>query len=122
MIICYDIRFPYLYQDLAQNGAGIITVPSAFSNITGPMHWHTLLQARAIETGCFIVAPAHTGHHQCSRNSFGHSLIISPWGEILADAGKDVCFINTVIDLGEVQKARLAIPSLKSNKRYLTNF
>lgn len=122
MTICYDLRFPHLYQDLAQNGAEIITVPSAFSNTTGPIHWHTLLQARAIETGCFIVAPAQTGHHQCGRNSFGHSLIISPWGEILADAGKDVCFINTIIDLGEVKKARLAIPSLKSHKRYLTNF
>ena len=122
MTICYDVRFPNLYQDLAQNGAEIITVPSAFSNTTGAIHWHTLLQARAIETGCFIVAPAQTGHHQCGRNSFGHSLIISPWGEILADAGKDVCFINTIIDLGEVKKARLAIPSLKSHKRYLTNF
>ena len=122
MTICYDIRFPYLYQDLAQNGAEIITVPSAFSNTTGPIHWHALLQARAIETGCFIVAPAQTGHHQCGRNSFGHSLIISPWGEILADAGKDVCFINTIINLAEVKKARLAIPSLKSHKRYLTNF
>ena len=106
----------------AKNGAEIITVPSAFSNTTGPIHWHTLLKARAIETGCFIVAPAQTGHHQCGRNSFGHSLIISPWGEILADAGKSVCFINTIIDLREVKKARLAIPSLRSHKSYLTNF
>lgn len=122
MTICYDLRFPNLYQDLAQNGAEIITVPSAFSNITGPMHWHTLLKARAIETGCFILAPAQTGLHQCGRNSYGHSLIISPWGEILADAGKDICLINAKIDLEEVKRARLAIPSLKSKKDYSANF
>ena len=122
MTICYDLRFPHLYQDLALNGAQIITVPSAFSNTTGPIHWHTLLKARAIETGCFIVAPAQTGLHQCGRKSFGHSLIISPWGEILADAGKNVGLINAKIDLDEVRKARLAIPSLKSKKKYSTNF
>ena len=83
MTICYDVRFPILYQDLALNGAEIIVVPSAFSNITGPVHWHTLLKARAIETGAFIIAPAQTGNHECGRVSFGHSLIISPWGEIL---------------------------------------
>ena len=80
MTICYDVRFPILYQDLALNGAEIIVVPSAFSNITGPVHWHTLLKARAIETGSFIIAPAQTGNHECGRVSFGHSLIISPWG------------------------------------------
>ena len=88
MTICYDVRFPSLYQDLAENGAHIITVPSAFSPITGPIHWHTLLKASAIETGCFIIAPAQNGIHECGRKSFGHSLIISPWGKILAD-GKD---------------------------------
>ncbi|MDC0093044.1 carbon-nitrogen hydrolase family protein [Alphaproteobacteria bacterium] len=122
MTICYDLRFPNLYQDLAQNGAEIITVPSAFSNITGPIHWHTLLKARAIETGCFIIAPAQTGFHQCGRKSFGHSLIISPWGKILADAGRDVCISNANVNLDEVKKARLAIPSLKSKKNYSTNF
>ena len=122
MTICYDIRFPQLYHDLARNGADIITVPSAFSNLTGPIHWHTLLKARAIETGCFIIAPAQTGLHPCGRKSFGHSLIISPWGEILADAGRDVCLINAKINLEEVKKARLAIPSLKSKKNYSTNF
>ena len=82
-------------------------IPSAFSNLTGPIHWYTLLKARAIETGCFVIAPAQTGLHQCGRNSFGHSLIISPWGKILADAGKDICLINANIDLDEVKRARL---------------
>ncbi|MDC1375567.1 carbon-nitrogen hydrolase family protein [bacterium] len=122
MTICYDLRFPHLYQDLAQNGAEIITVPSAFSNTTGPIHWHTLLKARAIETGCFVIAPAQSGLHECGRNSFGHSLIVSPWGEILADAGRKACLINAKIDLEEVKIARLAIPSLKSRKNYSTNF
>ena len=122
MTVCYDLRFPNLYQDLAQNGAEIITVPSAFSNTTGPIHWHTLLKARAIETGCFVIAPAQTGFHECGRISFGHSLIISPWGKILADAGREVCIINTKINLDEVKKVRQAIPSLKSKKKYSTNF
>ena len=122
MTICYDLRFPNLYQDLAQNGAEIITVPSAFSNTTGPIHWHTLLQARAIETGCFVIAPAQTGLHQCGRKSFGHSLIISPWGKILADAGRDTCIIHSNVNLDEVEKARSAIPCLKSKKNYSTNF
>ncbi|MDC0226857.1 carbon-nitrogen hydrolase family protein [Alphaproteobacteria bacterium] len=122
MTICYDVRFPYLYWDLAQNGAEIIVVPSAFSNVTGPVHWHTLLKARAIETGCYIVAAAQTGHHQCGRKTYGHSLIVSPWGEIMKDANKKVGLINCQINLDEVQKARLAIPSLNSKQIYSTNF
>ncbi len=122
MTICYDVRFPNLYQDLAQNGAEIIVVPSAFSNITGPKHWHTLLKARAIETGTFIIAPAQTGNHECGRISYGHSLIISPWGEVLQDANKKVGIIYAKLNLEEVIKARKAIPSLISKKVYLTNF
>ena len=122
MTICYDVRFPHLYWDLAQNGAEIIVVPSAFSTVTGPLHWHTLLKARAIETGCYIVAAAQTGHHQCGRKTYGHSLIVSPWGDILKDANEKVGFINCQINLDEVQKARLAIPSLSSKKSYSTNF
>ena len=122
MTICYDLRFPNLYSDLAQNGAEIIMVPSAFSSITGPVHWHTLLKARAIETGCFIVAAAQTGHHECGRKTYGHSLIVSPWGEVMKDANEKVGFINCQINLGEVKKARLAIPSLSSKKDYSTNF
>ncbi len=122
MTICYDVRFPNLYRDLATNGAEIIVVPSAFSNETGPFHWHTLLKARAIETGSFIIAPAQTGIHQCGRISYGHSLIISPWGEILKDAKKKVGAITAKINLDEVLMARKAIPSLNSKKDYLTNF
>ena len=122
LTICYDLRFPNLYQDLAVNGAEIIVVPSAFSNLTGPIHWHTLLKARAIETGSFIVAPAQTGFHECGRISYGHSLIVSPWGEILKDAKKEVGIIHVNIDLEEVKKVRRAIPSLNSKKDYSTNF
>ena len=122
MTICYDLRFPILYQDLAVNGAEIIVVPSAFSNSTGPVHWHTLLKARAIETGSFIIAPAQTGYHECGRISYGHSLIVSPWGKVLKDAKKEIGVIHTKIDLNEVKKARKAIPSLNSKKIYLTNF
>ncbi len=121
MTICYDLRFPNLYQDLAKNGAEIITVPSAFSNVTGPYHWHTLLKARAIETGSFIIAPAQSGKHQCGRTSFGHSLIISPWGKILSDAKKKEGLIYTRINLQEVTLARQAIPNIFSKKKYSTN-
>jgi len=121
MTICYDLRFPILFQDLAKNGAEIITVPSAFSNNTGKLHWHTLLRARAIETGCFIVAPAQTGIHPSGRKTYGHSLIVSPWGEVIADANKEQGFINAKIDLNLVREARLAIPNLNSQKKYLTN-
>ena len=122
LTICYDLRFPNLYQDLAINGAEIIVVPSAFSNLTGAVHWHTLLKARAIETGAFIVAPAQTGHHECGRISYGHSLIVSPWGEVLEDAKKEIGIIHKNIDLNEVVKTRNAIPSLHSKRYYSTNF
>ena len=122
LTICYDLRFPNLYQDLAVNGAEIIVVPSAFSNLTGPVHWHTLLKARAIETGAFIVAPAQTGCHECGRISYGHSLIVSPWGEVLKNAKKEVGIIHTNINLEEVKKVRKFIPSLNSKKYYSTNF
>ena len=122
LTICYDLRFPHLYQDLAVNGAEIIVVPSAFSNLTGPVHWHTLLKARAIETGAFIIAPAQTGSHECGRTSYGHSLIVSPWGEVLKDAKEEIGIIHANINLDEVIKARRAIPALNSRKDYLTNF
>ena len=115
MTICYDLRFPNLYQVLARNGAEIITVPSAFSNVTGPYHWSTLLKARAIETGSFIIAPAQTGKHECGRTSFGHSLIISPWGKVLSDGKKKVGVIFKKINMEEVVIARKSIPSLNSN-------
>ncbi len=122
LTICYDLRFPHLYQDLAVNGAEIIVVPSAFSNITGPAHWHTLLKARAIETGAFIIAPAQTGYHECGRTSYGHSLIVSPWGEVLKDAKEEIGIIHANINLDEVMKTRRAIPAINSRKDYSTNF
>ena len=122
LTICYDLRFPSLYQDLAVNGAEIIVVPSAFSNITGPDHWHTLLKARAIETGTFIVAPAQTGYHECGRISYGHSLIVSPWGKVLEDAKKEVGIIHTDINLEEVIDVRKSIPSIHARRDYSTNF
>ena len=121
MTICYDLRFPKLFQDLAINGAEIITVPSAFSKNTGKLHWHTLLRARAIETGCFIIAPAQTGTHCKGRKTYGHSLIISPWGKILADAKKETNLINAKINLDIVKEARLAIPNLNAQRKYLTD-
>ena len=121
MTICYDLRFPKLFQDLAINGAEIITVPSAFSKNTGKLHWHTLLRARAIETGCFIIAPAQTGTHCKGRKTYGHSLIISPWGKIIADAKKETNLINAKINLDIVKEARLAIPNLNTQRKYLTD-
>ena len=121
MTICYDLRFPNLFQDLAINGAEIITVPSAFSKNTGKLHWHTLLRARAIETGCFIIAPAQTGTHCKGRKTYGHSLIISPWGKIIADAKKETNLINAKISLDIVKEARLAIPNLNAQRKYLTD-
>jgi predicted amidohydrolase len=121
MTICYDLRFPNLFQDLAINGAEIITVPSAFSKNTGKLHWHTLLRARAIETGCFIIAPAQTGTHCKGRKTYGHSLIISPWGKIIADAKKEKNLINAKINLDIVKEARLAIPNLNAQRKYLTD-
>ena len=121
MTICYDLRFPKLFQDLAINGAEIITVPSAFSKNTGKLHWHTLLRARAIETGCFIIAPAQTGTHCKGRKTYGHSLIISPWGKIIADAKKETNLINAKINLDIVKEARLAIPNLNAQRKYLTD-
>lgn len=122
MTICYDIRFPSLYRDLAQAGAQIITVPSAFSPITGAAHWESLLRARAIETGCFVIAPAQTGTHASStgkpRETHGHSMIVNPWGEVLMDAGTDPGMVTLDIDLAETSGARQRVPSLTHDRPY----
>lgn len=119
MTICYDLRFPQLYRSLAQAGANILTVPSAFTVVTGEAHWHTLLRSRAIETGCYILAPAQSGTHPGERRTYGHSLIVSPWGEILADAGTiSPGFITTEIDLEQCQDARRRIPSLTHDRPF----
>ena len=122
MSVCYDLRFPKLYRKLAQAGAQILTVPSAFSHITGAAHWETLLRARAIENTCFVLAPAQTGHHVQAqgkgRQTHGHSLAVSPWGEVLADGGTDPGVIFVEIDLAEVDRARARIPSLTHDRKF----
>ena len=116
--ICYDVRFSSLYRELAQNGASFLTVPAAFTQQTGEAHWHILLQARAIETGCYVFAAAQTGQHECGRHTYGHSLIISPWGEVLADGQTDVGFISAEIDLDAVAQARAKVPSLQNGRPF----
>ncbi len=110
--VCYDLRFPYLYRALAAAGADFLAVPAAFTQVTGAAHWHVLLRARAIETGCFVFAPAQTGTHVRDRRTYGHSLIVSPWGEILADGGTGTGFVIADIDPSEVDAARGKVPSL----------
>jgi predicted amidohydrolase len=109
---CYDLRFPEHYKALAQAGADMLAVPAAFTKVTGQAHWHILLRARAIETGCFVLAAAQGGMHENGRATYGHSLIVSPWGEVLAEAGEEPGVISAEIDLGEVAAARQRIPAL----------
>jgi predicted amidohydrolase len=116
--ICYDLRFPSLYRNLAQKGASVIIVPSAFTVKTGRAHWETLLKARAIETGCFIIAPAQVGKHQNGRETYGNSMIISPWGEILSHLKDDNYIGIAEINLQEVESYRKMIPSINQNYDY----
>lgn len=118
--ICYDLRFAALYRKLAQAGADILTVPAAFSPLTGVAHWQSLLRARAIETGCFVLAPAQCGRHAAakgrSRDTYGHSLAVSPWGEVLMDAGDETGVHIVELDLVSVRKARAKVPSLHHDR------
>ena len=120
--ICYDVRFAYLYRALAQGGADILTVPAAFSPVTGAAHWESLLRARAIEAGCYVLAPAQTGQHSASvgkaRKTHGHSLVISPWGEVLADGGTSEGTVLVEIDLAEVAQARRKIAALGHDRSF----
>lgn len=116
LTVCYDLRFPGLFRALAQAGAQFITVPSSFQRQTGKSHWHALLKARAIENECFILAPAMCGDHPGSRQTYGHSLIIDPWGEILAEAGEAVEVIYADIDVSRVARVRSMIPSLEHDR------
>lgn len=117
--ICYDVRFPHLYRRYAQEGARILTVPSAFTPWTGEAHWHVLLRARAIETGCFVLAPAQVGDHGGGRATFGHSLVVDPWGRVLGDGGGEAPGLLMVdLDLGEVEAARAKIPALRHDVRF----
>ncbi|MEG9861791.1 MAG: carbon-nitrogen hydrolase family protein [Parvularculales bacterium] len=121
MTVCYDVRFPGLYRMLAQAGADFLSVPSAFTEETGKVHWHILLRARAIETGCYVFAPAQAGLHEDGRRTYGHSLIVGPWGDIIAEAEDEngvqaPCVITARIDPEEVIKARTRIPSLRHDR------
>ncbi|MDP4031352.1 MAG: carbon-nitrogen hydrolase family protein [Pseudorhodobacter sp.] len=122
MTVCYDLRFPQLYRRLAQAGAEILTVPAAFNHLTGAAHWETLLRARAIETGCFVLAPAQTGLHTerqgKGRRTHGHSLAVAPWGEVLADAGQEPGVTFVQIDRAEVARARARVPSLSHDRPF----
>jgi predicted amidohydrolase len=123
MTICYDVRFPHLHRDLARAGAQILSVPAAFNHITGAAHWEVLLRARAIETGCFVLAPAQTGFHPETsggkgRRTHGHSLAIAPWGEVLADGGTEPGVVFADLDLGQVAQARGRVPALSHDRAY----
>jgi predicted amidohydrolase len=119
LTVCYDLRFPALYRALAEAGATMLTIPSAFTQKTGEAgHWHVLTRARAIENGCFVFAAAQGGRHENGRETYGHSLIIDPWGRILAEGGSEPGVVMAEIDPAEVAKARGRIPSLEHGRRF----
>ncbi|MFO1058069.1 MAG: carbon-nitrogen hydrolase family protein [Dongiaceae bacterium] len=118
LTICYDLRFAQLYRRLAQAGAAFISVPAAFTLPTGEAHWRVLLQARAIETGCYVLAPAQCGEHAEGRKTWGHSLIVAPWGEVLAEAGETPTVITATIDPARVVEARAMVPALRHDRPF----
>ncbi|MEQ9260282.1 MAG: carbon-nitrogen hydrolase family protein [Roseovarius sp.] len=122
LTVCYDIRFPHLYRQLSLEGAEILTVPSAFSPVTGAAHWETLLRARAIENGAYVLAPTQTGEHRArrgkARKTYGHGMAVAPWGEVLADAGEEPGLLHVELDMARVVEARRRIPSLAAAKGY----
>ena len=118
MTICYDLRFPQLYRTLAQAGAEILAVPAAFTKVTGEAHWHVLNRARAIENGAVVVAPCAAGAVPGGGAAYGHSLVVSPWGEVLTDGGDGVGYVVTTVDVDSVATARGRIPSLQHDRRF----
>ncbi len=122
LTVCYDLRFAALHRCLAQAGARVLTVPAAFSPVTGSAHWEILLRARAIETGCFVLAPAQTGLHAATegrmRSTHGHSLAVAPWGEVLLDAGTEPGVYPVDLDLAQVEMARQRVPSLSHDRAF----
>lgn len=122
MAVCYDLRFPHLFRRLAQAGAQVLTVPAAFNDTTGAAHWEPLLRARAIETGAYVLAPAqcgtHASHNGKPRRTHGHSLAVSPWGEVLADGGAEVGVSYVDLDMAEVASARARVPSLTHDRPF----
>lgn len=118
LTICYDLRFPALFRALAEAGATMLAIPAAFTKPTGEAHWHALMRARAIENGSFVLAAAQGGRHENGRDTYGHSLIVDPWGRILAEGGIEPGVIMAEIDPAEVAKARGRIPSLEHGRRF----
>ncbi|MGU3494720.1 carbon-nitrogen hydrolase family protein [Xanthobacteraceae bacterium A53D] len=118
LTICYDLRFPALYRALAESGAQVLTAPSAFTRPTGEAHWHILLRARAIETSCYVLAAAQGGIHENGRETYGHSLVIDPWGRVIAEGGTDPGIILADLDMAEVEAARGRVPSLRHGRRF----
>jgi hypothetical protein len=118
MTVCYDLRFPALYRALAEAGASFLSIPSAFTRQTGEAHWHVLIRARAIENGSFVFAAAQGGKHENGRETFGHSLVVDPWGRILAEGGTEPGVILAEIDPAQIAAARSRIPSLHNGRRF----
>jgi len=118
MTVCYDLRFPQLYRSLAKAGADFLAIPSSFTVPTGRAHWHTLMRARAIENGCFVLAPAQWGEHAERRRTYGHSLIVDPWGEVLADAGDGIGIVSAPVDPARIAECRGMVPSLGHDRPF----
>jgi predicted amidohydrolase len=118
MTICYDLRFPQLYRALAKGGANVLTAPAAFTKQTGEAHWHVLQRARAIENGAFVISAAHGGHHDDGRDTYGHSLVVDPWGRVIAEGNAEPGIVIADIDLEESTRARKRIPALKHDRPF----
>jgi predicted amidohydrolase len=118
LTICYDLRFPALYRALAESGASFLAIPSAFTKQTGEAHWHVLMRARAIENGSFVFAAAQGGLHEHGRETFGHSLVVDPWGRVIAEGGSEPGVILAEVDPADVSAARSRVPSLQHGRRF----
>jgi predicted amidohydrolase len=118
LTVCYDLRFPHLYRALAKAGARYLTIPSSFQRATGKVHWHTLIKARAIENACFVFAPAMCGEHPGNRTTYGHSLIVDPWGDVLADGGDQPGVVYADIDPARVDRVRSMLPCLEHDREF----
>jgi len=118
MTVCYDLRFPHLYRALAQRGAIMLAIPSSFQRETGSAHWHTLLRARAIENACFVIAPAMCGDHPGKRMTYGHTLVVDPWGDVIAEGGESPAVVYADLDLARVDAVRSLLPSLEHDRPF----
>jgi predicted amidohydrolase len=118
LTICYDLRFPALYRALAEAGASFLAIPSAFTRQTGEAHWHVLMRARAVENGCYVFAAAQGGKHENGRETFGHSLVVDPWGRVVAEGGTEPGVVMAEIDPAEIAAARARVPSLQHGRRF----